>query len=120
MRVLMKFVPDDKGPPSPERLAAIEKFTEEMYKAGVVLDSGGILPLSQGALVKQVNGKFTITDGPFPETKELIVGYAISQVKNKEEAIEMSRRFMAVAGDGVGQLQQLFGANDGPPPPHSK
>lgn len=114
MRVLMSYLPDDRSPPTPEKIAAIEQFTQEMTKTGVVLDSGGFLPLSQGAVVKQQNGKFTITDGPFPETKELIVGYAIVQVKSKEEAVELSRRFMAVAGDGLGQLQIMFGPHETP------
>lgn len=114
MRVLMSYMSDDRSPPSPEKIAAIAKFSEEMAKSGVLLDSGGFLPLSQGAVVKQQNGRFTITDGPFPETKELIVGYAIVQVKSREEAVELSRRFMAVAGDGLGQLQIMYGPQETP------
>ncbi len=114
MRFLMTFTADDNGPPSPEKLAAIGKLTEEMMRSGVVLDTGGILPPSKGARVKMKQGKFTATDGPFPETKELIVGYAIVQAKSKEEAIELTRRFMAVAGDGEGEIRQLVGPADGP------
>ncbi|MDX2090744.1 MAG: YciI family protein [Kofleriaceae bacterium] len=114
MRVLMSYMGDDRSPPSPEKMAAIATFSEEMARSGVVLESGGFLPLSQGAVVKQDKGKVTVTDGPFPETKELIVGYAIVQVKSKEEAVELSRRFMAVAGDGLGQLQIMYGSHETP------
>jgi hypothetical protein len=113
-RYLMTYESDDRGPPSPEKMEAIAKFTEEMMRSGVVLDTGGILGLSSGGQVKQARGKFTVTDGPFPETKELIVGYAIVQVKNREEAIEQARRFMAIAGDGSGEIRQLMGPQDGP------
>src|SRR5687767_4703295 len=102
MRFLMTYNGTDRSPPTPENMAAIAKFSEDMAKSGVLLDTGGIMPASKGADVKLVNGKFTVIDGPFPETKELIIGYAIVQVKSREEAIEVSRKFMAVAGDGYG------------------
>ena len=112
MRFLLTFNADDRTPPNPEKLAAIGKLTEEMIRSGVVLDTGGILPSSAGARVKMKNGKFTATDGPFAETKELIVGYAIVQAKSKEEAIELTRKFMSVAGDGEGEIRQLVGPGD--------
>lgn len=114
MRFLMTYNGDDTSPPTPEKMAALGKFTEDMMKSGVLVDTGGILPPSKGARLKMNGGKFTVTDGPFPETKELIVGYAIVQVKSKEEAIELARRFMSVAGDGDGEIRQLFGPADGP------
>jgi hypothetical protein len=95
-------------------MAALAKFGEDSAKAGILLDTGAILPSSKGARVRLAGSKFTATDGPFPETKELIVGYAIVQVKSKEEAIEVARRFMKVAGDGEGEIRQLLGPGDGP------
>ena len=112
MRFLMTYHADDHSPPSPEKMAAIAKFSEDMARSGVLLDTGGILPISTGARIQQAQGKFTVTDGPFPETKELIVGYAIVQTRTKEEAIEIARRFMAVAGDGTGEVRQLAGPED--------
>lgn len=112
MRFLMTYTGDDK-PPTPEKMEAIGKFSEEMARSGVLLDTGGILPSSKGAKVSMTNGKFSVVDGPFPETKELVVGYAIVQVATKEEAIECARRFMSVAGDGEGEIRQLFGPADG-------
>lgn len=114
MRFLMTFVAAHDGQPNPEKMAAIAKFTEDSMKSGVLLDTGGMLPLSQGARTKMANGKFTVTDGPFPESKELVVGYAIVQVKSKEEALELQRRFMTIAGDGDGEMRQLVGPMDEP------
>ena len=112
MRFLMTYNSKDTSPPTPEKMEAIGKFSAEMMKSGVLVDTGGILPPSKGANIKMAGGKFTVTDGPFPETKELVIGYAIVQVKSKEEAIEMARRFMSVAGDGDGEIRQLFGPAD--------
>jgi hypothetical protein len=112
----MTYDGHDRTPPTPEKNAAIEKFAQEMFQSGILIDTGGILPIDQGAKVKLVSGKFTATDGPFPETKELIVGYAIVSVKSKEEAVEVARRFMSIAGDGEGEIRQLIGPADGPPP----
>jgi hypothetical protein len=108
MRFLMTYNAADPTP-NPEKGAAIGAFVEEM-RSGHLVDTGGILPLA--ARVAMTGGKFTATDGPFPETKELIVGYAIVQVKSQAEAVELARRFMAVAGDGTGDVRQLMGPHD--------
>ncbi|NVB85086.1 MAG: hypothetical protein HOV81_42360 [Kofleriaceae bacterium] len=112
MRFLMTYNGNDKNP-DPQKLQEIEAFGREMIKSGVLLDSGGILPLASKLEIR--GGKFSHTDGPFPETKELVVGYAIVQVKSQAEAVEVARRFMAVAGDGTGEIRQLVGPADGPP-----
>ena len=114
MRFLMTYTGTDTSPPSTEKMEAIRKLTEENMKAGILLDTGGIMPLSKGARVVQAKGKFTATDGPFPETKELVVGYAIVNVRDRAEAIEQARRFMAIAGDGEGEIRLLMGPQDGP------
>lgn len=88
--------------PPPELMAAIGKLSEEMVKAGVILDMGGLLPSSKGARINVKKGKLTVTDGPFSEAKELIGGYAILQVKSREEAIERGRRFMQIHADVLG------------------
>ena len=79
------------GPPNPALLAAIGKLSEEMTKAGVLLQSGGLLPSSKGARVRASGGKLTVTDGPFAETKELIGGFAILEAASKEEAIQLGK-----------------------------
>ena len=106
MRFMM-IVKADKNyeagtPPPPELLAAIGKLSEEMVKAGVILDMGGLLPSSKGARINVKKGKLTVTDGPFSEAKELIGGYAILQVKSRDEAIERGRRFMQIHADVLG------------------
>ena len=75
MRYLMMYRSSDAGPPSPETMAAIGKFSQEMAQSGALIDTGGLIP-AKGAKVVRKGGKFTTTDGPFPETKELIIGSA--------------------------------------------
>ena len=106
MRFMM-IVKADKNyeagaPPTPELMAAIGKLSEEMITAGILLDLGGLLPSARGARINVKQGRLTVTDGPFSEAKELIGGYAILQVKSKEEAIERGRRFMQVHADVLG------------------
>src|ERR687883_1132137 len=78
--------------PSQELLTEMGKFNEELVKAGVLLAAEGLHPSSKGARVKFAGGKRTVTDGPFSETKELVAGFWLWQVKSKEEAIEWLKR----------------------------
>ena len=119
MRFMM-MVKADKNyeagiPPKPELLAAIGKLTEDMVRAGVLVQTGGLLPSSTGARVHVSRGKLSVTDGPFAETKELVGGYAIVEAASRDEAIQLGRRFMelhaAVLGpsyDGECEVRQLF------------
>jgi hypothetical protein len=106
-------------PPNPELLAAIGKLAEDMAKAGVLVDMGGLAPTSQGARVRLAGGKVTVTDGPFAETKEVIAGYAIVQVKSKEEAVELARRFWEIHAEilgpsyvGGGEIRRMHDSSD--------
>jgi hypothetical protein len=83
------------------------KLIGEMAKAGVLLAAEGCLPSQFGARVRIDSGKYTVTDGPFPETKELISGMCMLQVKSKEEAIEWTKRFLSAVGEGQSELLQL-------------
>ena len=78
--------------PTEEMLGAMGKFNEEMVKAGIMLDGAGLKPTSQGARIRFSGKTRTVIDGPFTETKELIAGYWIIQVKNKAEAVEWMKR----------------------------
>ena len=78
--------------PSEELLGAMAKFNEEMVKAGIMLDGAGLKASSHGARIRFSGNKRTVIDGPFAETKELVAGYWIIQVKNKAEAIEWMKR----------------------------
>jgi hypothetical protein len=78
--------------PSEALLAAMGKFNEELVKAGIMLDGDGLHPSSKGKRIKFSGGKRTVVDGPFAETKELIAGYWVWQVRSMEEAVEWARR----------------------------
>ncbi|MGH9555933.1 MAG: YciI family protein [Terriglobales bacterium] len=99
-------------PPSPQEIAKMGEFCEEMAKAGVLLATEGCMPTSKGARLRLSAGKFTVTDGPFTESKELIAGFALLQTQSKQEAIDLTRRFLKVAGDGECEIRQIFEAGD--------
>jgi uncharacterized protein YndB with AHSA1/START domain len=88
-------------------MAALGQLIEEMAKAGVLLATDGLQPSSKGARVRISGGKFTVTDGPFTETKELIAGYAIVQARSKAEAIELAKRFLTVMGEGESEIRLM-------------
>ncbi len=79
-------------PPTPEAMAAHQKFNDELVKAGVVLASGRLQPSSQGKRLRFEGAKRTVIDGPFAETKELIAGYWLWQVRSIDEALEWLKR----------------------------
>src|SRR5438128_8920693 len=97
--------------PSTEILSAMGKFNEELVKAGVMLAGEGLHPSSKGVRVKFSGGKPTVIDGPFAETKELIAGFWLWEVKSKEEAIEWLKRAPFGGGAEV-EIRQIFEAED--------
>jgi len=97
-------------------MAAMGQLIDEMTKAGVLLATEGCQSSAKGARVRLADGTITVTDGPFTESKELIGGFAIIQVKSKEEAVEWTRRFLRVAGDGESEIRLLHEAADFAPP----
>jgi len=99
--------------PDEKLLAAMGKFNEELVKAGVMLAGEGLQPSSKGARVKFSGEKRTVIDGPFAETKELIAGFWLWQVKSKEEAIEWVKRCPnPMPGESVIEIRQVFEAED--------
>jgi hypothetical protein len=103
--------------PTEEAIVAMHNFNEELQKAGVLLDLGGLTPTSRGVRVRYRGSKRTVIDGPFAEAKELIAGYSLIQVKTLAEAIEWAKR--APFGLGVQdgeeaevELRPLFGPED--------
>jgi hypothetical protein len=115
MKFLMTYQQTTKVPPTPEHMAKIAAFSQEMAASGVLLMTGGLQRPTKETHVKLAGGKFTATDGPFAETKELIDGFALVEAKSREEAVELARRFMNVAGDGEGEILQVYDPG-GPPP----
>jgi len=112
MRFMTLYKPgkESDAPPSQQEMADMGQFIEEMAKAGVLIATDGLQPSSKGARVRISGGKFTVTDGPFTETKELVAGYAIIQAKSKEEAIELTKRFLKVVGEGESEIRLMHDA----------
>ena len=103
--------------PTEAALAAMARYNEELVKAGILLDAVGLQPSSKGARVTSRGGKVKVIDGPFAETKELIAGYWMIQVRSKEEAVEWAKRIPfehipEVDGPGVIELRQVFELED--------
>ena len=104
--------------PSAELLAEMGKFNEQLTKAGVMIDGAGLQASAKGARVKFSGKKRTVVDGPFPETKELLAGYWLFQVKSKEEAIEWVKRCPNPHdGDAEIEIRQVFEVEDFPNAP---
>ena len=97
----------DTQPADETMYVEMGKFVAELSQQGVLLATGGLAP--EGVHVTSHDGEITFTDGPFSEGKEAIVGFALIDVRSKEEAIELSRRFWKIAGNGSGRLHEVFG-----------
>ncbi|HEX2450138.1 MAG TPA: YciI family protein [Gemmatimonadales bacterium] len=98
MRFIM-MVKGDKNyesgaPPDPKLMAAIDQLTQEMTRAGILLSAEGLFPSAAGAKVRVTKGKLTVTDGPFPEARELIGGFAILEADSKADAIRLGSDFV--------------------------
>ena len=106
--------PEAAVPPSPELIAEMGKFIGEAMQAGVLVTTG-TLP-RKGTRLRLADGKFTVTDGPFIELKELMGGFAVLNVKSLDEAIEWSKRFLKIIGSGETEIVQLLGSADDPGP----
>jgi len=109
MRFMSLYKPgrESDAPPSEQVIAALGSLIEDMAKAGVLIATDGLQSSSKGARVRISNGKITVTDGPFAETKELIGGYAILNAKSKEEAIELTKRFLSLMGEGECEIRLM-------------
>lgn len=115
--IIVKATPDSEAGkmPEPALLATMAAYHEELAKAGALLDGSGLKPSSTGWRVKYAGDRRTVVDGPFAETKELIAGYTLIQVKSREEALEWTRRFPNPAGEGRPaeiEVRQLFELED--------
>jgi hypothetical protein len=113
MRFLSIYKTVERGvPPSPEEMARMGKLVEDGMKAGYLLAVEGCMPSATGARVRRTNGDVNVTDGPFTEAKEVVGGLAILKANSKEEAIQIARQFLSVAGDGECELRQLYDGGD--------
>ena len=110
MRFLCIYTPAaaEGAPPTPQEMAKMGAFMEKSIKAGVLLSAEGCMPSAMGARIRLTEGSFAVSDGPFTEAKELVGGMAIINATSKEEAIEYTKEFLNVAGDGVTEIRQLY------------
>jgi hypothetical protein len=111
--MIMKFLSiyktvERNAPPSQEEIAAMGKLIEEGFKKGWLISTEGCLPTSLGARVRRSGDKISVTDGPFTESKEVVGGFALLNASSKEEAIELTRKFLQVAGDGECEIRQIY------------
>ena len=95
-------------PPTPEALLAMHQFNEELEKAGVLVELGGLTPPSRGARVHYSGRTRTVVDGPFAEAKEMIAGFSLLEVKSLAEAIEWAQRAPLDGDDIVVEIRPLF------------
>lgn len=115
--ILVKATPDSEAGVVPEAalFSAMAEYHEQLAQAGVLLDAAGLQPSAKGWRVAWRDGARRLTDGPFAETKELVAGYTLIQVRSREEALEWTRRFPAPAGSGVEcaiEVRQLYELED--------
>jgi hypothetical protein len=115
--ILVKATQDSEAGAMPEEklIAAMAGYHEELAKAGALLDASGLQPSSKGWRMKYSCAQRTVTDGPFAETKELVAGYTLIQVKSRAEALEWAKRFPNPAGEGKEaeiEVRQLFELED--------
>jgi hypothetical protein len=119
MRVLGLLKADEHSEagarPGPEVMERMGKFMEAITKAGVLVESNGLLPSAQGARVRVAGDQVTVTDGPFTESKEMVASYAILEVASMAEAIEWTTRFLKVFGQGECELRPLMEMPPSPP-----
>lgn len=97
---------EDGSEPDAAMYTELGRYLDELTRAGVLVATGG---LDEGASITTSGGEFTVTDGPFAETKEAIVSFAVVEVASREEAIEVTRRFQAIFGAGRTMMYQVFG-----------
>ncbi len=104
------YNPEAAAPPTPQLMAEMGQFIGEAMQAGVLVTTGALQP--KGTRLRLSGGKFTVTDGPFIELKELMGGWAVIRAKSLEEAIEWCKRFRTIVGDGESEIVQVFGPDD--------
>ena len=101
---------EDAPPPTPQLMEEMGKLIEDSMKAGVLVTTGSLQP--KGTRVRLSGGKYSVTDGPYIEAKELMLGFAVIQVKSLEEAIGWAKRFRDIVGDGESEIVPIMGPGD--------
>ena len=109
MRFISIFThPSPSAPPSPELMASMGALVEEGMKAGWLIATEGVHGDGGGLRVSSKRGEISVTDGPFAEAKEVLGGYALMDARDRAHVLELTRKFLAVAGDGTCEIHELY------------
>ena len=111
--LMLRAAPETESgtPPPPEVFEAMDRYNQELVKAGVLVAAEGLAPSSDGTRIRFEGGRTTVTDGPFAETKELIAGFWMLETRSKEEAVEWARR-APLGGGTVLEVRQIMTLED--------
>ena len=104
---IFRFDPTRATQPDAAKYAEMGRLIGEMRAAGVLVDTGGVMPNGATIRVRRDGAQTSVTDGPFTETKEVVGGFAVLDVASKDEALDWTRRFLDCAGDGVSELIEV-------------
>lgn len=120
--IIVKATPQSEAGVMPDESLFVEMadYHDQLAKAGVLLDGSGLQPSSKGWRIRYSGGQRKVVDGPFAESKELVAGYTIIQVRSREEALEWTRRFPAPHGEGIEaeiEVRQMYELEDFEPSP---
>ncbi|MCA1581025.1 MAG: YciI family protein [Acidobacteria bacterium] len=109
MRFMMLYKPgrETDAPPTEKERADLGRLIGDMAKAGILISTDGLQPSSKGVRVRISGRAFSVIDGPFTETKELIAGFAIVRVKSRAEAIDWAKKFLEVVGEGESEIRLM-------------
>ena len=110
MKILALYTPEKSNPPTPEMMAKMNAFIEELTKAGKLIATEGRKAGAPGMKIRMRQGQLSVTDGPFTEAKELVGGFALMNVDSREEIVTLTRRFLEIAGDGESEIIEMFEA----------
>jgi hypothetical protein len=112
MKILALYKPDpvtNNAPPSPEKIERMGRFIDELTRAGKLITTDGRKDNAKEWRIRMTKGKLSVTDGPFTEAKEIVGGFALMSVDSREELVELTRRFLEIAGDGESEIIEMFG-----------
>ena len=115
MKFLCYTLGDDSAgfpTPSQEMFDEIDKLIQSAFESGIMVATGGLALSATGTKIVNKGGRMTVTDGPFAETKEIVGGFALIDVPSKEDAVEWTKRFLAIAGEGETTIREYFGPDE--------
>ena len=112
MKILALYKPAHQNPPTPEMMAKMNAFIDELSKAGKLIATEGRKAGGLEVKIRMRKGQLSVTDGPFTEAKELVGGFALMNIDSREELITLTKRFLEIAGDGESEIRQLYEQTD--------